>query len=124
MKASSRIFSLLLVVSLLSGLGCKSSQLDQTGKSGESVTTRSNKDFEPVAYTKKLKVAETDNQAPVMPKDCFSQQVYLDNQKDCEKSTQLVCGCNSVTYQNDCEARKAGLTSWKKGKCAVEATGI
>ncbi|MBK8632036.1 MAG: hypothetical protein IPN72_00125 [Saprospiraceae bacterium] len=124
MKASSRIFSLLLVVSLLSGVGCKSSQLDQNGKSGESVTTRSNKDFEPVAYTKKLKVAETDNQAPVMPKGCFSQQVYLDNQKDCEKSTQLVCGCNSVTYQNECEARKAGLTSWKKGKCAVEATGI
>lgn len=124
MKASSRIFSLLLVVSLLSGVGCKSSQLDQNGKSGESVTTRSNKDFEPVAYTKKLKVAETGNQAPVMPKGCFSQQVYLDNQKDCEKSTQLVCGCNSVTYQNECEARKAGLTSWKKGKCAVEATGI
>lgn len=124
MKAISRFGCLLFLVGFLITLGCKSSQLDQTGKSGESVTTRSNKDFEPVAHTKKQIKAETDNPSPVMPKGCFSQQVYLDNQKDCDKSTQLVCGCNSVTYQNECEARKAGLTSWKKGKCAVEATGM
>ncbi len=124
MKVISAYFRLLVLIGFVFIIGCKTAQTDNTSKAGESVTTRSNKDFEPVAYTKKLNVAETDNQAPVMPKGCFSQQVFLDNQKDCEKSTQLVCGCNSVTYQNECEAKKAGLTSWKKGKCAVEATGI
>lgn len=28
-----------------------------------------------------------------------------------------VCGCNNVTYGNDCEAKVAGVVTWLKGKC-------
>jgi hypothetical protein len=28
-----------------------------------------------------------------------------------------VCGCDNITYSNDCEAQKNGVTSWVTGKC-------
>ena len=28
-----------------------------------------------------------------------------------------VCGCDNVTYGNDCEASNAGVISWTNGKC-------
>ena len=28
-----------------------------------------------------------------------------------------VCGCDSITYSNDCQARNNGLTRWTKGTC-------
>jgi hypothetical protein len=28
-----------------------------------------------------------------------------------------VCGCDGITYGNECEAKCAGLTSWTAGKC-------
>ena len=28
-----------------------------------------------------------------------------------------VCGCDNVTYGNDCEAEKNGVTSWVNGEC-------
>lgn len=28
-----------------------------------------------------------------------------------------VCGCDKKTYGNDCEAERAGVTSFTKGKC-------
>jgi PKD repeat protein len=30
-----------------------------------------------------------------------------------------VCGCNGVTYANECEAKSAGLASWWAGPCAA-----
>ena len=29
----------------------------------------------------------------------------------------FVCGCDGVTYRNPGKAEKAGITSWKSGKC-------
>jgi hypothetical protein len=29
-----------------------------------------------------------------------------------------VCGCNNVTYGNDCEAKIAGAVSWTEGSCS------
>jgi len=35
-----------------------------------------------------------------------------------------VCGCNGVTYDNDCIAFKAGgVTSWMYGDCASQIPG-
>ena len=28
-----------------------------------------------------------------------------------------VCGCNGVTYDNECTAAAAGVQSWTKGEC-------
>lgn len=28
-----------------------------------------------------------------------------------------VCGCDKVTYGNECEARRTGVLSWKNRKC-------
>lgn len=28
-----------------------------------------------------------------------------------------VCGCNNVTYDNECLATRSGVLRWKEGKC-------
>tara|TARA_B100000575_G_C23014796_1_gene584453 strand:- start:211 stop:438 length:228 start_codon:yes stop_codon:yes gene_type:complete len=35
----------------------------------------------------------------------------------CIEIYQPVCGCNNVTYSNDCYASRNGLTSWENGVC-------
>jgi hypothetical protein len=57
--------------------------------------------------------------------NCFDKETFDANHKvSCEDATNWVCGCNSVSYQNACLAKKAGIKSFKKGKCAVEASDI
>lgn len=56
--------------------------------------------------------------------NCYSEEVYKNNQVACGTEDNPVCGCNSITYKNECEAKKAGLKSFKKGKCPKEASGI
>jgi hypothetical protein len=57
--------------------------------------------------------------------NCYSKEVFEANQKDCgNEQVVWVCGCNSVSYPNECSAKKAGVKSFTKGRCAKEATDI
>ena len=35
----------------------------------------------------------------------------------CIEEYQLVCGCNGLTYNNDCFVENAGVTEWTEGEC-------
>ena len=37
--------------------------------------------------------------------------------RDCPDIYKPVCGCNRVTYPNECEAQNAGVQKWEKGEC-------
>ncbi len=41
----------------------------------------------------------------------------VDPNKMCTREYKPVCGCNDKTYSNECEAEKAGVTTWTAGKC-------
>ncbi len=45
----------------------------------------------------------------------------IDKKAPCTREYNPVCGCNEVTYPNPCEAKKNGVTTWKRGKCIKSA---
>jgi len=48
--------------------------------------------------------------------DCIDESL-IDRNAACFDVRELVCGCDNKTYDNECEATKRGITSWKEGKC-------
>lgn len=38
-------------------------------------------------------------------------------EKKCHAKYKPVCGCDSITYDNACFARKNGIKNWTKGAC-------
>lgn len=49
-------------------------------------------------------------------------QVCIDPEKwgpinACPQHIDYVCGCNDVTYDNECFAKAAGVVSWTDGSC-------
>lgn len=53
--------------------------------------------------------------------DCESTCIdpdLIDPDGVCQLNIDPVCGCNGVTYQNECWARIAGVTKWTHGPCS------
>lgn len=47
--------------------------------------------------------------------DCFV--IPTANDTVCIENYDPVCGCNDVTYENECYAEKSGVSFWVEGEC-------
>ena len=54
---------------------------------------------------------------PNVGKDCVDVSKVKNRNEDCTFLWDPVCGCNRITYENECQARKAGVQKWTKGRC-------
>lgn len=52
---------------------------------------------------------------PNVGEDCFDTTKATN--KPCMRNYDPVCGCNGITYANDCLASNAGVLKWIKGEC-------
>lgn len=55
--------------------------------------------------------------ACVGTKEICIDESKINREAICTRIYQPVCGCNSKTYGNQCEAEAAGLTAWTSGAC-------
>jgi hypothetical protein len=54
---------------------------------------------------------------PNVGKDCVDLSTVKNPNEDCTFLWKPVCGCNGITYENECQARKNGVLKWTEGKC-------
>jgi hypothetical protein len=52
----------------------------------------------------------------VASKECVD-STKIDSREVCFDLYDPVCGCDSITYSNSCQAQKAGVIQWAKGTC-------
>ena len=46
---------------------------------------------------------------------CVDESLISDD--DCNEVYHPVCGCDHMTYSNECNAQNAGILSWMEGEC-------
>jgi hypothetical protein len=54
--------------------------------------------------------------------ECINEDL-IDLEMNCTEIWEPVCGCNGVTYSNDCYANYNGVTEWTAGECLVQVDG-
>jgi len=59
----------------------------------------------------------------VAPTGCVN-SVIANKNAICPSFFAPVCGCNGVTYTNECAALAAGVTKWWTGECGVPTSGV
>ncbi|MGB3182383.1 MAG: hypothetical protein WBB45_13415 [Cyclobacteriaceae bacterium] len=53
---------------------------------------------------------------PDVGEDCVDES-QVDEGEVCYDLLQPVCGCDGITYSNDCQARKSGVLQYTEGAC-------
>lgn len=81
--------------------------------SGCGYTASNGIDYSDAFFTDMISCVSCDQSA------CFNPQ-QVDPNGVCDGMFLPVCGCDSVTYSNNCEAINAGITNWTEGECLTD----